>query len=93
MAEREVEPRAVGIQRYAFNHGVVPVAVGEEVALSLERLYGIQQCRVIRNVFQWIAMLVRRPHGANGGRGRLPGQRCSVCLRARIAPRRTTRCS
>jgi glycosyltransferase involved in cell wall biosynthesis len=49
MAEREVEPRARWIQRYAFNHGVVPVAVGEEVALSLERLYGIQQCRVIRN--------------------------------------------
>src|SRR5258707_503185 len=49
MAEREVEPRARWIQRYAFNHGVVPVAVGEEVALSLERLYGIQRCRVIAN--------------------------------------------
>src|SRR6267143_1226212 len=49
MAEREVEPRGRWIQRYAFNHGVFPVAVGEEVALSLERLYGIQRCRVIAN--------------------------------------------
>src|SRR5467141_4780215 len=49
MAEREIEPRARWIQRYALNHGVVPVAVGEEVALSLERLYGIQRCRVIAN--------------------------------------------
>src|ERR1700687_1084037 len=49
MAEREGEPRARWIQRYAFNHGVVPVAVAEEVALSLERIYRIQRCRVIPN--------------------------------------------
>jgi glycosyltransferase involved in cell wall biosynthesis len=49
MAEREVEPRARWIQRYAFNHGVVPVPVAETVAVSLKRLYGIQQCRVIPN--------------------------------------------
>jgi len=49
LAEREIEPRARWIQRYALNHGVVPVAVAEEVALSLERLYGIRQCRVISN--------------------------------------------
>jgi glycosyltransferase involved in cell wall biosynthesis len=49
MAEREVEPRARWIQRYAFNHGVVPVAVADEVALSLERLYRIQRSRVIPN--------------------------------------------
>ncbi len=49
MAEREIEPRARWIQRYALNHGVVPVAVAEEVALSLERLYGTQRCRVIPN--------------------------------------------
>jgi glycosyltransferase involved in cell wall biosynthesis len=49
MAEREVEPRARWIQRYAFNHGVVPVPVAESVAVSLKRLYGIQQCRVIPN--------------------------------------------
>src|ERR1700687_1563750 len=49
MAESESEPRARWSQRYAFNHGVVPVAVAEEVALSLERLYGIQQCPVIPN--------------------------------------------
>jgi glycosyltransferase involved in cell wall biosynthesis len=49
LAEREIEPRARWIQRYALNHGVVPVAVAEEVELSLERLYGIQRCRVISN--------------------------------------------
>src|SRR5467141_3467915 len=47
--EREVEPRARWIQRYAFNHGVVPVPVAEKVAASLTRLYGIQQCHVIPN--------------------------------------------
>lgn len=49
LAEREIEPRARWIQRYAFNHGVVPVAVANEVAVSLERLYRIQPCRVILN--------------------------------------------
>jgi len=49
LAEREVEPRARFIQRYAFNHGVVPIGVATEVALSVERLYGIQKCRVISN--------------------------------------------
>jgi glycosyltransferase involved in cell wall biosynthesis len=49
LAEREIEPRARCIQRYAFKHGVVPVGVSEEVALSLKRLYGIQQCCVVRN--------------------------------------------
>jgi glycosyltransferase involved in cell wall biosynthesis len=49
LAEREIEPRARWIQRYAFNHGVVPVAVAREVAVSLERLYRIQPCRVISN--------------------------------------------
>jgi glycosyltransferase involved in cell wall biosynthesis len=49
LAEREIEPRGRWIQRYALNHGVVPVAVSEEVALSVEDLYGIQQCRVIPN--------------------------------------------
>jgi glycosyltransferase involved in cell wall biosynthesis len=49
LAEREIESTARWIQRYALNHGVLPVAVAEEVALSLRRLYGIQQCRVISN--------------------------------------------
>jgi glycosyltransferase involved in cell wall biosynthesis len=49
LAEREVEPRARWIQGYAFNHGVVPVPVAEKVAVSLKRLYGIQQCPVIPN--------------------------------------------
>ncbi len=49
VAEREVEPKARWIQRYAFRHGVLPVAVAKEVATSLERLYGIQPCRVIFN--------------------------------------------
>jgi glycosyltransferase involved in cell wall biosynthesis len=49
LAEREIEPRLRWLQRYALNHGVVPVAVADEVAVSLRRLYGIQCCRVISN--------------------------------------------
>jgi glycosyltransferase involved in cell wall biosynthesis len=49
LAEREIEPQLRWLQRYALKHGVVPVAVAEEVADSLRRLYGIQRCRVIAN--------------------------------------------
>ncbi len=49
LAEREIEPRLRWLQRYALNHGVLPVAVAEEVAVSIEHLYGIQRCRVISN--------------------------------------------
>jgi glycosyltransferase involved in cell wall biosynthesis len=49
LAEREIEPRARLIQRYALTHGVKPVAVAEEVAASLASLYGIHRCRVISN--------------------------------------------
>lgn len=49
LAEREIEPRLRWLQRYALKHGVVPVAVAEGVADSLEQLYGIQRCRVIPN--------------------------------------------
>ena len=38
LAEREIEPRLRWLQRYALKHGVVPVAVAEEVAASLGRL-------------------------------------------------------
>ena len=49
LAEREIEPRARLIQRYALTHGVRPIAVAEEVAASLTSLYGIHNCRVISN--------------------------------------------
>jgi glycosyltransferase involved in cell wall biosynthesis len=49
IAEREIEPPARLIHRYAFNHGVVPIAVAEEVALSMQRLYQIATCQVIAN--------------------------------------------
>jgi glycosyltransferase involved in cell wall biosynthesis len=49
LAEREIERGVRWIQRYALNHGVVPVAVAQEVAVSVERLYGVQRCRVISN--------------------------------------------
>jgi glycosyltransferase involved in cell wall biosynthesis len=49
LAEREAEAGTRWIQRYAFNHGVVPVAVSDEVAISLERVYGITRCRTIAN--------------------------------------------
>src|SRR5712664_230892 len=49
LAEREIEPRARWIHRYAFNHGVVPVAVAQQVAVSLKRVYGITGCRIVPN--------------------------------------------
>jgi glycosyltransferase involved in cell wall biosynthesis len=49
LAEREIERRARWIHRYAFNHGVVPVAVAQQVAVSLGRVYGITGCRVVPN--------------------------------------------
>ena len=49
LAEREIEPQARLIHRCAFHHGVVPIAVADEVAVSLQRLYGIPVCRVIPN--------------------------------------------
>ena len=49
IAEREIEPRARWLQRLAYQRGVIPVAVAREVAASLERLYGIGNCRVVWN--------------------------------------------
>jgi glycosyltransferase involved in cell wall biosynthesis len=49
LADREIEPGMRWFQGYALRHGVVPVAVAQEVALSLERAYGIPKCRVIAN--------------------------------------------
>jgi glycosyltransferase involved in cell wall biosynthesis len=49
IAECEVGPRARWIQRLAFASGVLPVAVSEEVATSVRRLYGIDRCQVIWN--------------------------------------------
>lgn len=49
LAEREIAPRIRLAQRCALNCGIVPVAVSQEVAFSLKRLYGIQKCRVIPN--------------------------------------------
>jgi glycosyltransferase involved in cell wall biosynthesis len=49
LAEREIEPGAHWIHRYAFQHGVLPVAVAEEVARSVRSLYGIQRCPMISN--------------------------------------------
>ena len=49
IAEREIEPRARWLQRLAYRRGVIPVAVAREVAVSLERLYGIGNSRVVWN--------------------------------------------
>lgn len=49
IAEQEIEPRARWLQRLAYKRGVIPVAVAREVAVSLERLYGIGGCRVVWN--------------------------------------------
>jgi glycosyltransferase involved in cell wall biosynthesis len=49
LADREIEPGMRWFQRYALRHGVVPVAVADEVALSLEKTYKVAKCRVIPN--------------------------------------------
>ena len=49
LADREIEYGMRWLQKFALNHGVVPVAVAEEVAASLKRSYGIPECRVIPN--------------------------------------------
>lgn len=49
LAAREIEPGMRWLQKFALHHGVVPVAVAEEVAHSLKRIYGIPGCRVIPN--------------------------------------------
>jgi glycosyltransferase involved in cell wall biosynthesis len=49
LAEWEVEPRGRWLQRFAFKHGIVPVAVAQEVAASLQRLYQIPPCLVVGN--------------------------------------------
>lgn len=49
LAEGEVEPRARWIQRLAYRHGIVPVSVAREVAVSLQRMYGIADGLVVAN--------------------------------------------
>lgn len=49
LAEREIEPGMRWLQGYAFQHGVTPVAVAEEVAVSLEKVYALPKCCVIPN--------------------------------------------
>ena len=48
-AEREVEPRARWMQRYALTHTVTPIAVSQNVADSLKRCYGIENSTVVPN--------------------------------------------
>lgn len=49
LAECEIEPRARWLQRLAYGRGVISVAVAREVAFSVERVYGIGNCRVVWN--------------------------------------------
>jgi glycosyltransferase involved in cell wall biosynthesis len=49
LAEREIELGMRWMQGYALSHGVTPVAVAQEVAHSLERVYGVRRCQVIQN--------------------------------------------
>jgi len=49
IAECEIEPRARWLQLLAYRRGVIPVAVAREVAASVERVYGIGNCRVVWN--------------------------------------------
>ncbi len=49
VAEKEVDWVGKWIHRVAFRAGVVPVAIAEEVARSLERVYGIKNPPLIPN--------------------------------------------
>jgi len=42
LAEREVDRPGIWLHRLAFRRGVVPVAIGQEVAASISRVYGIR---------------------------------------------------
>jgi glycosyltransferase involved in cell wall biosynthesis len=42
LAEREVDRPSIWLHRLAFRRGVVPVAIGQEVAASISRVYGIR---------------------------------------------------
>jgi len=49
VAEHEMEWPGRIVQRIAYRRGVVPIAVAEELAKSVVRLYGLARCGVIRN--------------------------------------------
>jgi glycosyltransferase involved in cell wall biosynthesis len=49
LAEHEVERRAQWMQNLAFRRGILPVAVSDEVAISLKRRYRIDFSPVIAN--------------------------------------------
>jgi len=49
VADRELEWRGRMLQRVGYRFGVKPVAVAQEVARSVARVYGIRDCEVISN--------------------------------------------
>lgn len=49
VAEHEIEWRARALQSLAYRCGVVPIAVSQEVARSVERLYPVNHCTVVWN--------------------------------------------
>src|SRR5207247_1056966 len=49
LAERETDVVGRVINRIAFRHMVLPVAISQEVAASVERLYGLKPRAVIPN--------------------------------------------
>ena len=89
LATREIEPRLRWLQRYALHHGVVPIAVADEVAASLQHLYGIPACRVISNGIPTDSYacppMTRREWRANEGFGERDF--LFVCV-ARFAPQK-----
>jgi len=49
VADHELEWRGRVLQRLGYRFGVKPIAVAQEVAKSVERVYGIRNCEVIWN--------------------------------------------
>lgn len=62
VAEREVTRLGREVNRLAFRAGVTPVAIGEEVAVSLGRVYGLNKPALIR-----IGIPIEDYHAAGGG--------------------------
>lgn len=69
LAEREVEPQSQALQRYAFRGAVAPVAIGDAVAESVQRLYGFPARAVIPN-----GIPTRAFHPRPGARERIRGE-------------------
>jgi glycosyltransferase involved in cell wall biosynthesis len=79
LAEREADWLGRAIHRYAFRHGVIPVAIADEVARSVREVYGVEP-ESIPNGIDTEAF--RRPEA------RLPEEEVVIVSVARLDPQK-----